>query len=315
MYTSIDAPVAVVAHDAGAANHMLAWLRTSGRADIIPCLSGPALTLWRQEYGECPQTKLADAVASAKTLVSGTGWASDAEHEARRLARPLGIKSIAVVDHWTNYRERFIRDGEEILPDEIWVSDAYAKKIAQTAFPNTKIVQQPNAYLAHLVQEVERVDQSGVSQAKDRLLYVLEPIRHAWGASKLAGEFAALDYFVENLRHLQRGEDVQIRLRPHPSDPVGKYDQWVARHSDLHIEIDPAQALAESLAWSTRVVGCQTYAMVIALAAGRQVICSIPPWAPSCVLPYPEIIKLSSLLPRACSADDAQHALSQMGSL
>lgn len=295
MYASLEPPIALVAHDAGAANHLLAWLRTSSCSDIIPCLAGPALTLWRQEYGECRQTELSDAVAASKTLLSGTGWASHVEHDARRLARRLGIKSIAVIDHWTNYRERFIRDGEEILPDEIWVSDAYAMTMAETAFPGIKIVQQPNAYLAHLVQEVERIGQSDTTEADDRLLYVLEPIRQAWGASEVEGEFAALDYFVENLPRLQLGENTQIRLRPHPSDPLGKYDQWIDRQGNRRITLDHAPTLAASLAWSTLVAGCQTYAMVIALAAGRKVVCSIPPWAPACVLPYPEIIKLSAL--------------------
>lgn len=298
MFSDLDAPMAVVAHDAGAANHLFAWLRANRHPDIITSLAGPALTLWQQQHGDCPQLELKDALAGAKTLLSGTGWASSIEHDARRLARQFGIKSIAVIDHWTNYRERFIRDGEQVLPDTIWVSDAYAQAMAATLFPAIKVVQQPNAYLAGLVDDVRRIGQSGVQQSNDRLLYVLEPIRQAWGQTEIPGEFAALDFFVENLPLLQLGKDAQIRLRPHPSDPVGKYDQWLARQRNLHITIDHAPTLAESLAWSTQVAGCQTYAMVIALATGRKVVCSIPPWAPACVLPHPEITKLSALLPR-----------------
>ncbi len=103
--------MAVVAHDAGAANHIFAWLRANRHPDIVTILAGPALTLWRQQQGDCPQLELKDALVGAKTLLSGTGWASAIEHDARRLARQIGIKSIAVIDHWTNYRERFIRDG------------------------------------------------------------------------------------------------------------------------------------------------------------------------------------------------------------
>ncbi|MGZ5006587.1 MAG: hypothetical protein ACXWFI_01860 [Methylobacter sp.] len=306
MYASLNAPVAVVAHDAGAANHILAWLRAGDRSDIIPCFSGPALTLWNREYPKCPQTAPADALAVSKTLLSGTGWASTVEYDARRFARELGIKSIAVIDHWTNYRERFIRDREEILPDEIWVSDTYAKEIAETAFPDTNIVQQPNFYLADLVNEVERIGRSAV-ETNDRVLYVLEPIRQAWGETDVPGEFAALDYFVENLHRLQLTEDAEIRLRPHPSDPAGKYDQWIRKQGNRNITLDCAPSLAESLAWSTQVAGCQTYAMVVALAAGRKVICSIPPWAPACVLPHAEIIQLSALIPSTFSARNVRN--------
>lgn len=297
MFSALEAPVAVVAHDAGAANHIFAWLRANRHPDIVTSLAGPALTLWQQLHGNSPQPELNGALAGAKTLLSGTGWASSIEHDARRLARQSGIKSIAVIDHWTNYRERFIREGEQILPDEIWVSDAYAQTMAATLFSNIKVVQQPNAYLAALVNDVERIGQSGALPSNDRVLYVLEPIRQAWGPTEIPGEFAALDFFVENLPLLQLRKDAQIRLRPHPSDPAGKYGQWLARQRNLPIIIDQAPSLAESLAWSTLVAGCQTYAMVIALAAGRKVICSIPSWAPACVLPHPEIIKLSALIP------------------
>lgn len=286
-----------MAHDAGAANHIFAWLRTNRRFDVVTAsLAGPAMTLWQQQHGTCQQLELNDVLAGAKTLLSGTGWASSIEHDARRLARQFGVKSIAVIDHWTNFRERFLRNGEEILPDEIWVSDEYAQAMATAMFSNIKVIQQPNAYLADLVSEVQRLELSlGAHTADERLLYVLEPIRHAWGQTEILGEFAALDFFVENLSLLQIGQDTQIRLRPHPSDPVGKYDEWLARQRNLKIEIDPLPNLAASLAWSSLVVGCQTYAMVVALAAGRQVVSSIPPWAPACVLPHPEIIKLSTL--------------------
>lgn len=295
MYDALDAPVALVAHDAGAANHMLAWLENTDHRRLIPCLDGPALKSWRQQYGETPQISLVDAVAASRTLISGTGWASNLEHEARQIAHRLGVKSIAVIDHWINYRERFIRDGEEALPDEIWVTDAYARKMAETTFPNTIIVQQPNAYLAALVQEVERIEHSLERDDNDRLLYVLEPIRQGWGDLPLLGEFIALDYFIDNLDCLALRKGARMRLRPHPSDPDGKYNQWIRQNTDPRIVVDCSTTLAESLAWANVVVGCQTYAMVVALAAGRKVISSIPPWAPACILPHAEIIQLSAL--------------------
>jgi hypothetical protein len=109
------------------------------------------------------------------------------------------------------------------------------------------------------------------------------------------GEFAALDYFAQHLDYISRSEALQIRIRPHPSDPAGKYDAWMSRHSHLHLMLDTANTLAESLAWADTVVGCQTYAMVIGLAVGCKVFSSIPPWAPDCVLPHREIIRLSAL--------------------
>jgi hypothetical protein len=35
--------------------------------------------------------------------------------------------------------------------------------------------------------------------------------------------------------------------------------------------------------------------MVIALAAGRKVVCTLPPWAPECTLPHDGLIHLKKI--------------------
>ena len=47
--------------------------------------------------------------------------------------------NISVLDHWVNYKERFIRGGELILPDEIWVCDNHALALAKKAFPGARV--------------------------------------------------------------------------------------------------------------------------------------------------------------------------------
>jgi len=295
----IDFPLGVVAHDAGAANHIIAWLKGYDCENIHACVAGPAARLWGQSFyaGAQLNVTLSEAISQSNMLLTGTGWGSALEHDARKLARSAGLKSVAVIDHWANYRERFIRYGEEVLPDEIWVTDEYAKNLAEREFPNLKVVRMPNVYLDNQVQEVREQEQehAWLKHAGCNLLYVLEPIREAWGHGEQPGEFQALDFFMENLSLLQLDSDLSIRLRPHPSDSIGKYDQWLAAQKNIKISLDESLSLAESIAWSDVVVGCHTYAMVVALAAGRRVMSSIPSWAPSCILPQAGILKLADL--------------------
>jgi hypothetical protein len=110
------------------------------------------------------------------------------------------------------------------------------------------------------------------------------------------GEFEALDYFLSNLVRLGLNEVKVVRLRPHPSDSVGKYDRWSSVLGGVTVEVDEKSSLADSIAWANVVVGCQTFAMVIALSAGKRVISSIPPWAPPCALPHEGIEKMAVLL-------------------
>jgi hypothetical protein len=295
----LDISVSIAAHDAGAANHIIAWLKKLPNDQvnqIDACVAGPALSLWVKAFPDSKTSPNLASLSDAKLLISGTGWQSNLEHDARKLARNLGIKSVAVIDHWTNYRDRFIRNNEEILPDEIWVTDEYSKNLAENQFPTLPIVQLPNLYLDGIAQEVKLKDSSEAKLKETRLLYVLEPMRQVWSASNDQGEFQALDFFVRNIDFLQLGRPLLIKLRPHPSEPIGKYDRWIETQQFLDISLDNSLTLTESIAWSNVVVGCQTYAMIVSLAAGRRVICSIPPWAPPCALPQTEIIKLADLI-------------------
>jgi hypothetical protein len=322
MMQMLAKPLAVVAHDAGAANHIFAWL-----GDMRPtlCLAGPAQVLWEAHIQKMardsasgpglspewnfaqfplPESALTSVVAGAATVITGTGWESNLEHDARRLARERGIHSIAVIDHWINYVDRFVRNGETVLPDEIWVSDSYAADIARSNFPSVSVVQQDNVYLEGLVTEVEARQLPAAKHGNDRVLYVLEPIRHIWGELSEPGEFLALDYFMAQRHRAQISVDAEIWLRPHPSDPPGKYDAWLSGRGDPRIRLDRSAILADAIAWSNVVVGCQTYAMVLALACGRRVVSTIPAWAPPCALPHQAIEKIAQLDPSGTFAFD-----------
>lgn len=293
-----DFPLGVVAHDAGAANHIISWLRRCNCQKIHSCFAGPAARLWAQSFRASSKSSgtLSEVVRRSNMLITGTGWGSTLEHDARKLAKSAGLKSVAVIDHWANYHERFIRNGEEVLPDEIWVADEYAEKMAEREFPNLKVVQLPNVYLDSLVQEVRAHEHSVIKRTDCNMLYVLEPIRERWGCDKQPSEFQALDFLVKNVNLIHPKGKWSIRLRPHPSDPVGKYEQWLQVQRSNPITLDESPSLAESIAWADVVVGCHTYAMVVALAAGRRVLSSIPPWAPPCILPQAGILKLTDLV-------------------
>jgi hypothetical protein len=296
MMEQLETPIVVAAHDAGAANHIIEFVRArTDRGTIRACMSGPALTLWQQAFSDMDGgLEPAAALSGARTLISGTGWASSFEHEARLLARGRGVRVIAVIDHWTNYRARFEREGTVILPDQIWVTDEHALALAGQFFPDVALVQMPNLYLERLVREVACA-QEQADPRPGQLLYLLEPIRDAWGTRFVAGEFDALDFFIRNLGLLGVGDQPTIRLRPHPSDSPGKYDEWMHSVSGVNVTLDHEPALSKSLAWAGTVAGCQTYAMVVALAAGKRVFSSIPPDAPACILPHAGIVRMSAL--------------------
>lgn len=291
----LASPLVVAAHDAGAANLIIGWLRGRLNIEVRTCLAGPAVDLWIAAFGMPQILPTTDALRGAAALLSGTSYGSSLEHQARAQAKAQGIHSIGVIDHWVNYPDRFLRDGSRVLPDEIWVADEDALTIATACFPSITVRQQPNLYLADLAAQVRGADCEPHQAAARRVLYALEPIRHAWTKGGASGEFQALDYFDRFGRQLGLDGTAEIRLRPHPSDPPGKYDAWAARHTAWNLHIDPSASLAQSIAWADTVVGCETFALVVGLAAGRRVISTLPPHAPRCRLPMKGIIHLRDL--------------------
>jgi len=262
-------------------------LRAWNPGAVRAYLDGPALQLWRKAAQDgvlCDNLEATlDGVA---TLISGTGWGSDLDHEARKAARTRRVRSIAVLDNWVNYRERFVRGGEMVLPDEIWVVDEYAMAIAAAAFPSVTIRQKRDVYADEQLRGIAPPPDAGDAE----LLYLLEPARSNWSRYE-PGEFQALRYFLERFTRLNLPPELVIRLRPHPSDDPAKYDEFLGSCGASRIVLDSGN-LAASMSRARWVAGCQTYALTLALRSGRKVFCTLPPWAPPCTLPHAGLVHI-----------------------
>lgn len=288
-YADLPRPLAIVCNDAGAANVIFFGLRNQP-GDIRVWATGPAVAIAKKCNLSNNVASAQDALDGAAMLISGTGWSSDVEHDARRLARALGIPSIAVLDHWVNYPDRFERKREIVHPDRWWVSDGLARVEAEKHFPANRIDLVPNHYLEAQLSGILPVGEV----ISPNLLYILEPARADWGAGR-PGEFQALDYFVDRLPYLGLPHDVTIRLRPHPSDPPGKYQRWAEDNGALRIVFDTASDISSSISEARWVAGCESFGLALALDAGRTVFCTLPPNAPSCRLPHHKLIHLRAM--------------------
>lgn len=299
MLETLPTPIVVVCHDAGAANIIYSWIESSIQAS-------PSLANSIRIYSQGPANYLLDnfdikhvvrcssldeAMKNAQTLLAGTGWATSLELQALDQAKKMGIRSISVIDHWINYSDRFCIEGWQIDPDELWVTDSYAKDIVEKTFPGVKVNQKPNLYIARTVDRINAL--STPTSSMLRILYVLEPFRKPWIKGREDGEFDALEYFFLHMEELLRSPVAEVRLRPHPSDPPGKYDRWLDSTKTFRLLLDVQPELEHSIAWADVVVGCQTMAMVVSVEAGKRVICSMPPWAPPCALPHEGIEKMA----------------------
>ena len=290
--------VGIVSHDAGGAELLSHWLPTSKDYSFSYHLSGPAINIFKKNVGTVDILSLDKLVEKCSSLICGTSWQSQVELSAIEEFKKCGKHTIAFLDHWANYDQRFRMENKLVLPDEIWVVDEYAEKLAKTCFPGVIICRKNNWYFEKIKKSFLNISNKSVTEKS--ILYVCEPIReHAFintGNERYWGytEESALEYFLENITFFGKGIE-SIVVRPHPSENLDKYS-WVLDKIPLPIALGSKDSLTNEINNSTVVVGCESMAMIAGLLADKLVVSSIPPGGRQCQLPHHDILHLSEIV-------------------
>ncbi len=134
------------------------------------------------------------------TIITSTSAKADHEVQFLKIAKLSGIRTISILDHWVNYASRFLRNGEYIFPDEIWVTDNEAREIANASFENLKVTQIENPYKVYLQNRY--LPRS--KPHRGTVLYCTEPIKSFNNTSQDRqninyDEFVALESFIQKI--------------------------------------------------------------------------------------------------------------------
>ncbi len=268
-------------------------------AELKLVIEGPAEDIFKRKLGRFKNLNLETAIKDSDWVICGSSWQSDLECRAISICKSISKKVVTFLDHWINYKERFQVMGELLLPDEIWVGDEIAEKIAKNIFSSTPVNFVPNPYFTDIIWQLNNT--LNLEKQKDEIsvLYVCEPIReHAllqygnesyWGY----GEEDALMFFLNNIFVISKKIKI-IKIRPHPSEDIEKY-KWASEHSDLILFSDGNNSLIEEISEADIIVGCESMAMVVGLLAEKRVISCIPPGSRECGLPHSEIEHLQNM--------------------
>lgn len=283
----------IVAHDAGGAQILASYAAVAAKSAAI-YVEGPAEKIFSKHLTTHTFfDSLVDAVNSSTVVLTGSGWSSDLEWRALRMAKNRGARSVTFLDHWVNYRTRFVRDGVEALPDEIWVGDWFAHQEAERVFPEIPVRLEPNPYFAEIRERARQADAGrdvkSSSESPTRVLYAAEPASSNRGYD----EAEALDFFFSHLGRLLPGK-VHVTIRAHPSEDQDKYRIYKDRWPNVRLSGEPD--LVEEVIAHDVVVGCQTMALAVSALAGRQSISAIPHGGGTCLVPFEEIEDMRLIL-------------------
>jgi hypothetical protein len=286
-------PIAIVAHDAGGAEVLSSYVARHSSSCMF-VLEGPAVKIFERKLGVITLTPLEEAIDACGSLLCGTSWESDLEWQAISAAQAADKPAVAFLDHWVNYRKRFVRRGIEQLPDVIWIGDEVAEKLARKTFPETSVQRVPNPYFEDIRDELLELDSATEPAVRGglRVLFLCTPVKEH-EVKRGYTEFDALRYFFANRSALGKPISTLV-IRPHPSEEPEKYGSIVAEFGE-GVSLGGDKSLLREIAESDVVLGCGSMAMVVALVAGRRVISAVPPGGRPSALPHLEIESLQAL--------------------
>lgn len=282
--------VLVVAHDAGGAEIIAAYLKR--HASGVRChiyADGPAVKIFSREgmrVIEAPTKRTLKRIATKHcdaTALFGTSWAHSIEFAALKEAKRQGLHTIAYLDSWLNYRERFgypARGWRKNLPDEIWVGDKIGYSKAKDFFPHSRVRFVENNYFASISKRYKKY----APAVKPRGILFMS------AAGRISEKTLAGFLKAAAREHVK--EPITVRL--HPSDERETYERILrASPPGLIVRISREQDIVRDIARARAIVGPETVALVPAVLLGKTSV-RIVPSGEKAFLPFPAIRRVRS---------------------
>ena len=164
--------IGIVANDAGSANIIAYWIKNLKYKNFFINVSGPALKIFKTlKINKILNLNIKTILKKSDFIISGTSHKSLNDHKIRVLSKKKNIKCAGVLDHWVTFREGFTYKKKLILPDEIWVTNKIAYKIAKKEFKKQKIFIKENLYEKGFCRDIERNKKKNLL----KILYLSEP--------------------------------------------------------------------------------------------------------------------------------------------
>ena len=255
-------------------------------------LSGPAIKIFKKKFNKMKIITKSEAIKKSDWVLCSTGTSSDFEKDGIILAKKNKKKVIAILDHWVEYRSRFLKNKKLLLPNEIWVTDNYALKIVKKENFKTKIKLKKNLFFEEFRKKAKSFKQ--IKKNKNggkKIIFLSEWVNPAHKKSYNSEQ--CLKFFLDNLPSLKLKID-KISIRFHPQEKIKKL-KWLNNYSDK-ILISKNKHIFDDIFEHDIIVGINTVALVLGLIAKKKVISCIPSHQDKCDLPHKAIKDLKKII-------------------
>jgi hypothetical protein len=224
----------VMARDAGAAAALSPVARAlirEGRLGVSIVAFGQAAGVFRERglpvlsFSESPTQEQIESLLAregARVVLTGTSMQAAEDAAFWDAARRAGIPSIALVDHWCNYSERFTSEAPfDSVPDTIAVMDeAAAAALQAEGCPPGLLLVTGQPHFDEVIRDSATLSKTEVRQELDvdsgrtLLVFASEPQGRYYGNSLGYNEQDALRALLESAAEVAPDAEVVVKLHP-----------------------------------------------------------------------------------------------------
>lgn len=212
--------ILAICNDAGGANLIYFFLKKK-KIKYNSFLEGPAKKIFQKNHKN-NKKNLKALINKADIIFLGTGKGS-LEYKALKIANFYKKYSIVFLDNWVNFKIRFNRKNNFLLPNEMWVFDEHAYKIALKTFNKKVLIKKKKNYYFEFLRKKKKNILN-----KNKVVYFSSNYD---SFKKFSGLNKNFDIKILNnllkkkniIKSILNIKDLKIDILPHPSEDSKKY--------------------------------------------------------------------------------------------
>jgi len=271
--------VVIGSSDAGPAKYLSVLIK-DGLSGVL-CISSD---INRNKFHGVQHTTLddLDLFDNIELVVSGASIESIETNLDKKIihwAKQRNIPNVAVIEHWSWYRKRFVVNGDLMLPDYIIVNDEIALNDAiEDGLPADRLRPLGNPYLEQLsnaridIEDCEKLKlQYRIPLDKRIVVFVSEELKSVF--TKSTDDYLGYDEFsvLKAIQSVVALGDYLV-IKKHPEEDPGKYSEFLCESVTIVDEI----TVTELAIISDIVIGMASM-LLLELAVYRNDIISFRP--------------------------------------
>lgn len=208
-----------------------------------------------------------------KLIVTGTCLGAGIDKLYLEIGKQKGIKTVAVIEHWSLYLERFKLNNSFIFPDYIFLNDETAlRESIDDGLPEDKLIISGNPYLCDLskiklnAENIHKWRNNNNLNERIVLTFISESLKEDFKHNVYHGfdEYEVISSIMEMLSEFS----FQLLIRKHPSESDNKYNELIGEN----VKIDQDSAFDSIIEHSDYIVGMGSIFLIEASMFRKDII-------------------------------------------